>query len=146
MRSMHIISLAVFILSAIAYVTGFAGKSFPPFFILHFAVATVVIPLAWLSRRKEINFSAAPVWAKIVFIALLIIALTGFWGSRHEKGAITTIEGKLVRVNRGTIIKEVAVADKIAEEADSLRTGAGLWMVFTFAAMIFYRYGESEID
>jgi len=144
MKSMFITSLVIFILSALAYATGLFGKSFPPFFILHFAVAAVVIPLAWLSRRKEIDFNAAPIWAKLVMLSLVILALAGFWGSNHEKGAITTIDGKLMRVNRGKIIREATVADKTAEEADGLRTGAGLWMVFSFAAMIFYRYGERD--
>jgi hypothetical protein len=143
---MFLSSLVIFILSLLAYAIGLAGKSFPPFFVLHFAVAAVVIPLAWLARGKEIDFNAAPIWAKVVMFALVIVALAGFWGSDHEKGAVTTVDGKLVRVNRGKIIKEVTVADKIAEEADGLKTGAGLWMVFSFAAMIFYRYGEREID
>lgn len=143
---MYIASLIIFILSAVAYATGLAGKSFSPFFILHFAVVAVVLPLAWLSKRKEIDFNAAPIWTRLVMLALVILVLAGFWGSNHEKGAITTIDGKLMRVNRGKIISEATVAAKTAEEADGLRTGAGLWMVFSFAAMVFYRYGEKEID
>jgi len=51
-----------------------------------------------------------------------------------------------MRVNRGRIIKEATIEEKIAEEAAGLKTAAGLWMLFSFGGIIFYRYCENEDD
>jgi len=146
MNMMTLSSLAVFIFSLCAYLTGLLGKTFPPFLLLHVAVFAVAAPIVWVAKRRQVDFTNAPVWARVVVIALSINALTGFWGPKKEEGVIATVNGQLVRVNRGRIIKEATTEQRITEEAASLKTAAGLWMLFSFGAMIFYRYGENEDD
>lgn len=72
---MALSSLIIFIFSFCAFLTGLSGKTFPPFLLLHIAVFAIAVPVAWVAKRRQVDFTNAPVWAKVVVVALSINAL-----------------------------------------------------------------------